>query len=217
MYTHMNEKSAATVENALLRMDRLGVIRLVEGIVAEESSLSLFDDYLTPAMENIGKRWENGEASLAQVYMAGRICEQITLSYADGESHPVNSARSIAITVLDDYHVLGKRVIAAFLRGAGYGVDDYGRTSPEELVHKVIEHTPDILMISVLMLPSALRVKTVTEEIRKALSDPPRIVVGGAPFRIDPGLGKEIGADVVGMNAGDAVRTARAYYSGAPA
>ena len=83
--------------------------------------------------------------------------------------------------MLDDYHVLGKRVVTAFLRAAGYIVADYGRTAPGELVEEVKSLKPPILLISVLMLPSALKVKEVTAQIRNDMEKPPKIFVGGAP------------------------------------
>lgn len=215
-YDHlrMNTDSITALEQALLRMDRIEVETLVERILETESNISLVDSYLAPAMEEIGSKWEAGETSLAQVYMAGRMCESIADRLAADVPAPENGGIPLAVTVLDDYHVLGKRLIASFLKGAGYPVIDFGRTGVEELVEKTVREQPKLLLISVLMLPSALEVKSAAEQIRKKLKSPPKIIVGGAPFRFDPTLWKEVGADAVGKNAGDAIRLVSAYKNG---
>ena len=210
----MPEITAAAVENVLLRIDRLAAESLVEEILKTEPVMTLFDMFITPAMESIGKKWERGEASLAQVYMSGRMCEQIAQTYAENTENTAVRDKPVAITVLDDYHILGKRVVSAFLRGTGFAVSDYGRTLPQELVELVKSRQPEILLISVLMLPSALKVRTVTEQIRNEMQVPPKIVVGGAPFRFDPDLYREVGADETGDNAGKAIGIVRDFYSG---
>ena len=63
-------------------------------------------------------------------------------------------------------------------------------------------------MVSVLMLNSALRLR----ELREALGEGPerpRLVVGGAPFRFNPRLWQEVGADAVGQTGVDAVAIAQ--------
>ena len=59
-----------------------------------------------------------------------------------------------------------------------------------------------ILLLSVLMLPSALRIK----ELKERLADTDvKIIVGGAPFRFDTNLWKEIGADGFGKDSSEAI------------
>jgi methanogenic corrinoid protein MtbC1 len=74
-----------------------------------------------------------------------------------------------------------------------------------ELVERVVADEVKVLLISVLMLPSALHVKDVVEELR-AQNNAAKVVVGGAPFHFDPQLWQEVGADAFGETATDAVR-----------
>ncbi len=201
------------LEDALLKMDRYKVESVVAEILRSESNITLFDKFIAPAMEKVGEKWERGEAALAQVYMAGRICEALAGNFSGPSEENDSSGDVLAITVLDDYHVLGKRVVSAFLRGAGYTIADYGRTRVEELVERVRAEKPSVLLISVLMLPSALEVKPVVEQIRKT-DHSIKVIVGGAPFRFDKQLWREVGADAVGHNAGDAVSLVQKYLSG---
>jgi len=61
-----------------------------------------------------------------------------------------------------------------------------------------------VLMISVLMLPSALKVREVCERLKARGADI-RVIVGGAPFMFDADLWKEVGADAMGSSAAQAV------------
>jgi methanogenic corrinoid protein MtbC1 len=192
-------------------MDRYRAESHAEEILKEESAIVLFDDYLTPAMEVIGRNWEDGKASLAQVYMSGRICEGIAEKFVNTGDANKGKAK-LAITTLNDFHILGKRVISTFLSGVGLPPEDYGRTTVNDLTTRIQQSTPNILLISALMLPSALEVKQVTRFIKE--NDLPiTTIVGGAPFRFDPDLWKEVEADATGNNAGEAIALVRTYLS----
>ena len=96
----------------------------------------------------------------------------------------------IAIAV--DYHTLGKRMVLSVMRASGLPVLDYGRMDRDELVERVVADDTKILLISVLMLPSALKVK----EVRSALDArgaKARFAVGGAPFLLISELWREGG------------------------
>ena len=159
---------------------------------------------VVPALERIGSGWETGRIALTQVYMAGRICEELVEKILPREAPDRKSQPKMAITVLKDYHLLGKRIVLSALRASGYELKDYGRMDVNELVQQTLEDQIEMLFISALMLPSALKVASVKKQLEQSKS-PPRIVVGGAPFRLDETLWKEVGADAMGWDPSDAV------------
>jgi methanogenic corrinoid protein MtbC1 len=106
---------------------------------------------------------------------------------------------------LEDNHVLGKRIVYSALRASGYELGNYGQMQASDLVRRVVADRLQILLISVLMLPSALHVKDVVGGLQEA-KHPVKIVVGGAPFHFDQQLWREVGADAFGETATDAVR-----------
>jgi methanogenic corrinoid protein MtbC1 len=109
----------------------------------------------------------------------------------------------IAIAVLEDHHTLGKRIVYSVLRSGGYSVTDYGSgLTVDQLVDDVVWDRIQILLISTLMLPAALRAKDAIARIREQLPKT-RVIVGGAPFLFDPGLWKEVGADAMGHAASE--------------
>lgn len=190
---------------ALIAIDRVTIDRLLKPFAEQVGSLVMVEQLVVPALEHIGEQWEQGSLSLAQVYMSGRICEEIVDTILPPSSPERIDQPPMAIAVLDDYHLLGKRMLYAILRASGYELKDYGRVDAPTLVSQVIQDKIAVLLISVLMLPSALRIK----EVRRLLDQAghrPRIVVGGAPFRFDDQLWREVDADAMGSSASDGVK-----------
>ena len=156
-------------------------------------------------LERVGHLWEEGRISLVELYGAGRAAEVATeLLEPLPRTRQAGDAR-VAIAVLEDQHVLGKRLVAAHLRAGGVALLDLGvGLSAPVLVAQALEARVDVLLVSTLMLRGALKVHDVVRRLRDAGSAM-RVVVGGAPFRLDPELYLEVGADACGRSAGDAL------------
>ncbi len=202
-------------EQALLSLDRLAAENLLGQSADSERPIQLLEKLVVPALERIGAGWEQGTVALSQVYMSGRICEELV----DHILPPGDSARRnrprMAIAALQDYHFLGKRIVYSVLRASGFDLLDYGRMDVDDLVQRVRQDGIEVLLISVLMLPSALRVKDVRAKLRVSGPDV-KIVVGGAPFRLDDQLWQEVGADAMGRHASEAVEIITRIMKGEP-
>ena len=74
----------------------------------------------------------------------------------------------------------------------------------DHLAEKAIHQGIEVLLISTLMLRSALRVKDLRKRLRDLGGDV-KILVGGAPFRFDDQLFKDVDADAMGTSASDAM------------
>lgn len=191
----------ADLENALVSVDRNRAGKIVRESCKSGSPAVCLETLIVPALEEIGRRWERGEVALSQVYMSGRICEEIVdMMLPPGDPQRINQPR-IAIAVLEDHHSLGKRIVTSVLRAGGYGVTDYGPgVSVDRLVEQVTRDQIMILLISALMLPAAIRAKEAIVRIRE-IQPEIKIIVGGAPFLFDPNLWQEVGADAMGHAA----------------
>ena len=184
--------------NALLAVDLHTARWLVQESCTLDSPVSCFETLIIPALDEIGKGWEQGSVALSQVYMSGKICEEIVDQMLPMKSVVKENQPKIAVVVLEDYHSLGKRILLSVLRASGYEVTDYGAdVSVEILVKKVLEDQIRILLISALMLPAALKAREAIERIREKQPQT-KIIVGGAPFRFDTTLYQEVHADAMG-------------------
>lgn len=203
-----------TLEKALLAVNRTAARQVVETASKTLPPVEIAETLIAPALEQIGRGWEMGTVALSQVYMSGRICEDLVDDFLPPESPDRKDMPPMGIAVLDDHHVLGKRIILAVLRAAGYELLDLGTLDTAGLVKRVQDEKIEILLISTLMLRSALQVKEVTAQL-KAAGTAVTVAVGGAPFRLDPQLWEEVGADAVGATASDALRIIERITGGA--
>ena len=198
------EDLEAEFEQALLSIDRLEARKIfMEGSI-EQEPIQFVESLITPVLQRIGAGWEKGNVSLSQVYMSGRICEELVDTFLPPYGLNRNGGSKMAIATLQDYHMLGKRMVCTALRAGGFELRDYGRVMVDDLVARIKKDGIKLLLISVLMLPSALKVRELREKLNAAGLNL-KIVVGGAPFLFDDKLYKEVGADAMGRYASEAV------------
>jgi methanogenic corrinoid protein MtbC1 len=210
---HGVDDPSVRFERALLDADRRAAGAALEAARAQAGASAL-DRVLVPALERIGSGWEEGRLALSQVYVAGRICEDLAETILPSARTPRTDAGALAIAVLEDHHVLGKRIVSAVVRAAGWPIEDLGHgLGAEALAARVAGSGTRLLLVSTLMLRAALRVRDLVRFLREAGS-PARVVVGGAPFRIDPELWREVGADAMGATATDALRLVERFLGG---
>ena len=96
----------------------------------------------------------------------------------------------------DDYHSLGKNLVKKFLIPF-FAVYDLGvNVSVEKFISNAQEYNADIIAVSALMMNSVLQLRSLKEAIDASKwTKKPKLLVGGAPFTIDPELFEHTGAD----------------------
>jgi methanogenic corrinoid protein MtbC1 len=191
---------------ALLAVDRVKAQEILSKALLETNLANVVSTLVAPALERIGGEWEKGRVGLSEIYMSSRICEELIRTLPPLGTPRTRNQPKTAIVALLDYHLLGKKMVQLVLRSAGYELLDYGQgVGVDELVQRVRSDHVEVLLISTLMLPSALKVRVLRDKLDQ-LGVHLKIVVGGAPFRFDLGLWREVGADAMGVNASDALK-----------
>jgi methanogenic corrinoid protein MtbC1 len=191
-------------QQSLVALDRVKANELFNEALATLTPIQAVEQLVVPALEQIGAAWHSGDLALSQVYMSGRYCESLVEDVLPPSDPDRKHQPRSAIVVLSDYHDLGKRIVYSVMRASGFELFDYGRLDVDQLVEKTIADRLRVLMISVLMLPSALKVKQVCSRLKERGADV-KVVVGGAPFLFDAQLWQEVGADAMGNSASEAV------------
>jgi len=193
-------------KDALMRVDRVEAKNIFKSSFRDKEDFKYLEEIVIKALNVIGEDWDKGHASLAQVYMSGIICENLMDEYLPKLNIAKKNLPKIGICVLQDFHTLGKRIVSSIVKSGGYQLLDFGPgLSPREIVDKVDEENVDIVLISTLMLPSAMKVR----EVRLLMQErnlKAKIVVGGAPFRLDKNLEEMVGADASGDTASDVLK-----------
>jgi methanogenic corrinoid protein MtbC1 len=194
----------APFQQALAALDRVSANALFQEALAGLTPIQAVEQLVVPALEQIGVAWHSGDVALSQVYMSGRFCESLVESVLPPSDPDRKHQPRSAIVVLSDYHDLGKRIVYSVMRARGFELFDYGRLDVDQLIERFVADQLRVLMISVLILPSALKVKRVCSGL-KARGANVKVVVGGAPFLFDDQLWQEVGADAMGRSASEAV------------
>ena len=180
---------------------------LAEGV----PPLTLVQDYMMPAMAEVGRRFECNEYFVPELLLAARAMkaalELLRPLLAASGAQPV--ARVAVGTVKGDLHDIGKNLIAAMLEGGGYEVIDLGvNVTPEQFIAAVKEQGANIVAMSALLTTTMPSMKTTVDALKAAgVRERVKILVGGAP--ITQKYADEIGADGYSENAAGIVTIAR--------
>ncbi|NLW76250.1 MAG: cobalamin-binding protein, partial [Methanomicrobiales archaeon] len=114
MTADFSKKRIDELISALLYMDRLAVREILSKSTENEDKLHVIDAIIVPALEEIGRRWEEGTLAISQVYMAGIIIEEAIGGLFPHNDLPGGAKGKIATVVLEDYHMLGERIVSVF-------------------------------------------------------------------------------------------------------
>jgi methanogenic corrinoid protein MtbC1 len=111
-------------------------------------------------------------------------------------------------------HNLGKIMVIAMLRGAGFHVIDMGKDVPTKtFINKVKELKPDILGLGCYMTPTMAEIEKVIKYLEESgLRDSVKVMIGGVPTSQQ--YANESGADAWGKDALDAVEEAQRLMDG---
>ena len=171
----------------------------------------LLFDAMIPALEEVGRRFESGEAFLPEMLIAARAMQAVMdrirpLIVAAG----VEKIGTFVIgTVAGDIHDVGKKLVVVMLEGAGFEVIDLGINVPAEaFVEAIRTHRPQAVGLSAFLtttLPELGRTIAAIEEA--GLRDDVTVLIGGAP--VNDLTVAQTGADGFAADASSAVRLAK--------
>ena len=171
----------------------------------------LINGQMIRAMSEVGQRFQNGQAFVPQLLMAGRAMKaalEILKPMLAG-SASTSLGKVVIGTVKGDLHDIGKNLVASMLEGCGFEVVNIGiDVSADAFIKAVKENQPDILCMSALLTTTMGYMKDVIDALEAAgIRNQVKVMVGGAP--VTQGFADEIGADGYSDNANSAVAVAK--------
>ncbi len=200
------------LHNAILDGDATAAHEITEkALAAGTDPMRLVNDYMIPAMAEVGRRFECNEFFVPELLIAARAMKS-----ALGLVRPLLAAsgaqpagRVVVGTVKGDLHDIGKNLVAAMLEGNGFEVIDLGvNVSPEQFIVGVKEKGANVVAMSALLTTTMPAMRTTIDALKAAgVRDKVKILIGGAP--ITQKYADEIGADGYSDNAVGAVAVAK--------
>ena len=181
---------------------------VLEAVRQGHPVIDLYADVLQPAMYRIGHLWEENQITVAQEHMATAITQFVIAQLYPLIELPQNPSEKIVITgVPGEFHQVGANMVADALEASGWDVRFLGTDTPSKgVLDAVEEHEARILGISATMLFNVPQVIRLAEQVREKTGDRISIIVGGAAFRLAPGLCEEIGAKGYALDLRSAIR-----------
>ena len=147
--------------------------------------LGVIDEYLMPAMEQVGKLFGEGKMFLPQVVKSARVMKKavaVLEPYMQSSTSEVGkqSGTVVMATVKGDVHDIGKNIVAVVTQCNGFSVKDLGvMVEPETIVEEARKCNADVIGLSGLITPSLTEMINVVKLLEsKGMSTP--VIIGGA-------------------------------------
>jgi 5-methyltetrahydrofolate--homocysteine methyltransferase len=177
---------------------------LDDGVTPEQVVFEI----VIPCMEKmIGGILSDSLVTLSQHFLASQIAEEVTdMLIPRFETAPESRGHVVIGSSFGDFHGLGKKILCGCLRAKMFQVTDLGiNIRPERFVEVALAGGAQVIGVSSMMVHTACgengprRVRRLLGE--QGLEERIKLVVGGAPYRFNENLYREVGADAWGGTA----------------
>ena len=189
--------------------------RYAKELLQEKAPLSIIQEEMIPALDAVGRRFEEGTLFLPQLLMSAEAAKAafdvIKEQMARAGQGQEKKGRIILATVKGDIHDIGKNIVKVLLENYSYEVIDLGKDVPPEKVAEAAKEGHIALVgLSALMTTT---VPSMEETIRILRKEAPwtKVMVGGAVLTED--YARTIGADRYCKDAMASVKYAEEIFS----
>ncbi len=191
------EDGGSGLFEAIVRGFRENAAKAAGELSGEKLPLDIINETMIPALDFVGKGFENGTIFLPQLLMsaeaAGAAFEVLKAEMQKHGQTQEKKGKVILATVKGDIHDIGKNIVKVLLENYSYQVIDLGRdVSPEVITGQAIEEHVPVVGLSALMTTT---VPSMEATIRMLREKAPwvKIMVGGAVLTRE--YAETIGAD----------------------
>ena len=198
---------------AITEMREDDALKLTTELLDNGSSPSDILGACKDAMDIIGKRFEDGEAFIPELMLAGEMMTAITgvLKPRMAEDASAEKLGKIVMgTVQGDIHDIAKDIVCFMLDLNGFEVTDLGvDVPPEKFVETVKETGAKIVGLSGFLTLAFDPMKDTVAALKAAGLNDVKIMIGGG--QIDENIRQYTGADAYGKDAMAAVAVAKQW------
>ena len=185
-------------------------------LIKSQKPLDIIQKYLIPALDKVGKGFEQGTVFLPQLLMSAEAAKQafeVLKMYisADG-GQDMKKEKIILATVKGDIHDIGKNIVKVLLENYGFDVVDLGKdVSPEQVVEAALAQNIRLVGLSALMTTTVVNMEETIRQLREKVPMC-KVMVGGAVLNQE--YADMIHADFYGKDAMQSVYYAQKVFAG---
>ena len=201
--------SSLTLKEAIEKGLKEKSSEITTAMLGENAPLDIVNSHVIPALDDVGKRFEEKKLFLPQLLMSAEAAKssfEVIKAAMAADGNSVKKGNIVIATVHGDIHDIGKNIVKLLLENYGYNVIDLGKNVPPEIVlNAVIENHAPLVGLSALMTTT---VPAMEETVKLVKEKAPwcKTVVGGAVLTQD--YADKIGADKYAADAMESVRYA---------
>lgn len=196
----------------LLQGDRHIAHRLIldavdSGVDVKEIYLNVFQ----PSQRELGRLWQLNQVTVAQEHYCTAATQLIMAQlYPRIFQSEKNGRRIIATSVIGELHEVGVRIVTDFFEMEGWDTYYLGANCPTAaIVQTLADREVDLLLVSATMTFHIRAVADLISTVRSSkYGNTVKILVGGYPFNLEPGLWERVGADAYAADASEAIAVA---------
>lgn len=207
----VKQESSLTLKEAIEKGLKEKSSEITTAMLGESAPLDIVNSHVIPALDDVGKRFEEKKLFLPQLLMSAEAAKasfEVIKAAMAADGNSVKKGNIVIATVHGDIHDIGKNIVKLLLENYGYNVIDLGKNVPPETVlNAVIENHAPLVGLSALMTTT---VPAMEETVKLVKEKAPwcKTVVGGAVLTQD--YADKIGADKYAADAMESVRYAEA-------
>lgn len=205
----VKHESSLTLKEAIEKGLKEKSSEITTAMLGENAPLDIVNSHVIPALDDVGKRFEEKKLFLPQLLMSAEAAKasfEVIKAAMAADGNSVKKGNIVIATVHGDIHDIGKNIVKLLLENYGYNVIDLGKNVPPEIVlNAVIENHAPLVGLSALMTTT---VPAMEETVKLVKEKAPwcKTVVGGAVLTQD--YADKIGADKYADDAMESVRYA---------
>ena len=179
------------------------------GIPLEEIYLRL----ISPSARRLGEMWNEDMCSFVDVtiglWRMKQIMHDLSPVFQEYSRTSQYSPKAMLIPMTGSQHTLGLFMVSEFFRKAGWKVWGELSAQPSEIVTKASNEWFDLIGISVSIQEQFTELNNFIQTLKNASKNPEvGIMVGGPLFIAHPELISQVQADIIGLNAQEAIEAA---------
>ena len=188
--------------NYIIEGTRDGLIADLERKRAEGAApLEIINGPLMTGMAEVGRLFNANELIVAEVLQSAEAMKA-SVNHLEQFMEKADTAKRgkiVLATVKGDVHDIGKNLVEIILKNNGYDVVNLGiKVPPEELIKAYLQHHPDAIGLSGLLVKSAQQMVITASDLKDAGIEIP-LLVGGAALsarftqtKIAPSYGRAV-------------------------
>ena len=176
-----------------------------EALRAGASVLDVYQDMLQPAQYEIGRLWECNSITVAKEHAATAVTQYVVARLHEYLPAAAKTSGNAVMTgVRNEAHQLGATMVTDVLEAEGWNVRFLGTALPHrDIVAAVADHEATLVGISIALLSHLNTAGDLIDDLRGRFGDRIHIIVGGAAFRFNPDVWRDLGADGFGRDLRD--------------